>query len=131
MELFQITMQVDLQLQVGMSSSGMEDSTEGYTHRYTQFGGLQVFANQTRKSKQCIHKLYACLSSHSYRTTCRLHTHLTNHDYFDFGKNPKTPKLSPIQGLRWRRLWYLWCTSVATHQLKEENAKCKLFLRWT
>ena len=30
-----------------------------------------------------------CLSSHSDRSTCRLHAHLTNHDYFDYGE--KTP----------------------------------------
>ena len=38
--------------------------------------------------------------------------HLMNHDYFDYGKNPKTPKLSPMLGSRWRRVWYLWCISV-------------------
>ena len=30
-----------------------------------------------------------------------------NQDYFYYGKNPKTPKLNPMQGLRWRRVWYL------------------------
>ena len=39
---------------------------------------------------------YACLSSRSDRGRCRWHTHLTNHGYFDYGKNPKTPNLRPM-----------------------------------
>ena len=63
-------------------------------------GGLRVFANHTRKNK---HKTDApmifasraafnvCLSSRSGHSRCRWHTHLMNHGYFDFRKNPKTP----------------------------------------
>ena len=32
--------------------------------------------------------------------------------YFDYGKNPKNPKLSPMPGSKWRRVWYLWFISV-------------------
>ena len=81
-----------------------------------KFGGLWVFANHTRKSK-CVHDLLAqrftlgCLHAHT-----AVHAvnpiHLTNHDYFDYRKNLKTPKLSPMQGSRWLRFWYLWCISV-------------------
>ena len=50
------------------------------------------------------------------RSRCRWHTHLTNHGYFDNGKNPKTPNLSPMPGLKWRRFWDLLCISVAIVQ---------------
>ena len=33
------------------------------------------------------------------------------------GKTLKTPKLSPMQGSRWRRFWYLWCISVVVRCL--------------
>ena len=71
-----------------------------------QFGGLRVFADRTRKNKcqtnaftifavQCF---YACLSSRSDRSTYRLNMHRMNHVYFDYVKNPKTPKFSPMPG---------------------------------
>ena len=39
---------------------------------------------------------YACLSSCLDHGRCRWHTYLTNHGYFDYGKTPKTPNLSPM-----------------------------------
>ena len=47
------------------------------------------------------------LFSLSAGSTCNQLTHLTNHDYFYCGKNPKTPNLSPMPGSRWRMVWYL------------------------
>ena len=45
------------------------------------------------------HKAFhACLSSCSDHSRCRWHTLLTNHGYFDYRKNPKTPNLSPMLG---------------------------------
>ena len=39
----------------------------------------------------------AWLSSRSDRSTCKLLTHLGNHDYFDYGKNQETPNWAPCQ----------------------------------
>ena len=38
--------------------------------------------------------------SSSNCSRCRWHTQLTNHGYFDHRKNPKTPNLSPMPGLK-------------------------------
>ena len=66
-----------------------------------KLGVFRFFADHTRKNKhthtqKCAHDLrapfYECLSSR------RWYTHLTNHGYFDYGKNPKTPNLSPMLG---------------------------------
>ena len=71
-----------------------------------QFEGLRVFADHTHENK-CrtialtifAHRaaFCACLSSRSDRR-----------------KNPKTPKFNPMPGSRWRMVWDLWCTSVAS-----------------
>ena len=42
-------------------------------------------------------QMHSQSSSCSDRSTCRWPMHLTNHHYFDYGKNPKTPNLSPRQ----------------------------------
>ena len=71
-----------------------------------QFGGLRGFGYRTHKSKRktnafrifaCRAAFYACLSSGSYMQV----THALDE------RNPKTPKLSSLQGSRWRRFWYL------------------------
>ena len=60
----------------------------GVVSHGAQIGGLGVFADHTHTQKQtqnkCAHDL----------------THLMNHDYFYYGKNPKTPNLSPLLGSR-------------------------------
>ena len=38
--------------------------------------------------------------------------HLMNHDYLIMGKTRRPPKLSPMLGLRWRSVWYLWCIKI-------------------
>ena len=38
--------------------------------------------------------------------------HLTNHGYFDYGKNSETPNLGTMPGWKWRRSWDLPCISV-------------------
>ena len=90
----------------------------GVISRGAQIGDLRVFADHTRKKhtqNKCSHDFraafYACLSSCSDRGRCRWHTHLTNHGYFDYRKNLKTPILSPMPESRWRRFWDLWCIS--------------------
>ena len=75
-----------------------------------QFGGLRVFSDHTRKSKRNTNAFtifvrhtafYMCLSSRPDRSTCRKHMHLTNHDYFDYGKTcVKSPNLNPMPGSR-------------------------------
>ena len=42
---------------------------------------------------------------------------MTNHNHFDYGKNPKTPNLSPMPESRWRRFWDLPCISMIKCQL--------------
>ena len=84
--------------------------------------GIRVFADHTRKNNKRkemhprssrVHgSLNACLSSRSDRSRCRWHMHLTNNGYFDYGKNPNTPNLSPMLGWKWRRFWDLPCISV-------------------
>ena len=65
------------------------------------FGFCQPHKKNTRKRKVltiCAHRaaFYVGLSSCSDRSRCRWYTHLTNHGYFDYVKNPKTPNLSPM-----------------------------------
>ena len=40
--------------------------------------------------------------------------HLTNNNYFAYGKNLKTPNLSPMLRSRWRRFWDLWSIYVVS-----------------
>ena len=96
-----------------------------------QFGGLRVFADHTRKSTlktnaliilTCRTAVNTWLCSRSDCSTCRSLTHLMNHDYFDYGKNPKTPNLSPMPGSRCHRVWYLWFKSVG----KMLSCRCQL-----
>ena len=93
----------------------------GVVSHGTQIGGLCVFADRTRKNKRKTNALtillhraafYTCLSSRSDPSRCGWHTHLTNHGYFDYGKNPKTSNLSSIPESRWRRFWNLPCISM-------------------
>ena len=77
---------------------------------------------QKQTQNRCVHDLHAprsilcvfCLHVHTAVHTSNMH--LKNHDYFDYGKNLKTPKSGPMQGSRWRRFWYLWCISVGYAQ---------------
>ena len=47
----------------------------------------------------CAVQYFMCvLSSRSDRSGCRWYMHLTNRGYFDYGKNLKTPNLSPMTG---------------------------------
>ena len=62
-------------------------------------------AIQMRPRSLRVAVFYACLSSRSSCSRCRWHTHLTNHGCFDYGKNPKTPNLSPMPESRWHRFW--------------------------
>ena len=59
---------------------------------------LTTRAKQMRPQFVCCVKFYACSSSHSDRSRCRWHTHLANHGYFDYKKNPKNPNLSSMLG---------------------------------
>ena len=60
--------------------------------------------------------------------------YLTNHGYFDYGKNPKTPKLSPMLGWKWHRFWDLPCISVFViqfhHNKRLINRTLNVFLTW-
>ena len=71
--------------------------------------GRQVFADHTCKRR---------LRTNAFTifVLCAACMHMTNHDYFDYGKNLKTPKLSPMKGANWHRVWYCWCTSVGQLQ---------------
>ena len=104
-----------------------------YSH-VAQFGLLWVFSTTQAwvKAKQMCSPssramrcsmFYTSLSSHSDSSTCRKHMHLSNHDYFDYWKNPKTPKLSPMLRTRWRRFWDLWCISVVKNYKKSVPEK--------
>ena len=74
-----------------------------------QFGGLRVFADHIPKKKRKTNAIMIfthlgvsvfMLRPQQMQVT---YTHLTNRDYFDYGKNPKTLNLSPMPGSRWRR----------------------------
>ena len=74
----------------------------GVVSHGAQIGGLRVFADHTHKinaptifARRAM--FYAFLSSCSDRGRCRWHTHLMNHGYFDYGKNPKTPIWAPYR----------------------------------
>ena len=77
-----------------------------------KLGVYRFFADHTRRNKRmtnastifvhCV-AFYGCLSSSSDRSRCKWHTHLTNYGYFDYGRNLKTPKVSPMPGYKWRR----------------------------
>ena len=93
----------------------------------TQIGDLWFFADHIRKNKHNTNVptissrcavFYACLSSHWEPSRCRWHAHLTNHGYFDYWKNPKTPNLCPIPGWKWHRFWNLPCRSVVLYHQK-------------
>ena len=57
----------------------------GFISHGAQFGGLWAFANHTRTAQHlCVFCLHAHTAVHAGNT------HFTNHDYFDYGKNPKT-----------------------------------------
>ena len=85
-------------------------------------GGLQVFADHTHKRKHksnafmifACHAAIQCVSVISLRPQYMQGTCAPDKSHFDYGKNLKTPKLSPKPGLRWCRFWYLWCISVST-----------------
>ena len=79
----------------GRSQTSYAAPHKGVVSHGAQIGGLRVFADHTRKkrlrssrTRQRFTHLYLHAADHS---RCRWHTHLTNHGYFDYGKNPKTP----------------------------------------
>ena len=41
-----------------------------------------------------------CLQAQIALLVCKQHMHLTNHGYFDYGKNPKTPQIQPHAGIK-------------------------------
>ena len=53
-----------------------------------------------------------CLHAQIVVHAGNVHTWQTTVILFDYGKNLKTPKFSPMPRLRWRWLWDLWCISV-------------------
>ena len=80
------------------------------------------------------------LSSRSDRSRCRWHTHLINRCYFDYGKNLKTPSLSPMPESRWhvqvlRSPVYIYGydpTLAGTDSKVHDSSKCSLFwmIQW-
>ena len=64
---------------------------------------------------------YVCVSSCSDHSRCRWHTHLTNHIYFDYRKNPNTPNLSPHAWMKLCRFWDLPCISVFQQGLRASS----------
>ena len=93
----------------------------GVVSHGSQIWGLWVFAEHTHKNKCKTNApmifaggaaFYACLSSRSDCSRCKWHTHLTNHGYFDCGKNPKPSNLRPMSCLKWCRFWDFPCVSV-------------------
>ena len=63
-------------------------------------GGIRVFADHTRGKKtqtKCVYDLRRFTRVYFHAQTA-VHTNLTNHGYFDRGKNPNTPNLSPMPG---------------------------------
>ena len=73
----------------------------GVVRHGAQFGGLQVFVDHTRKGNRKTNALtsfvrhaafYTHVCLHAYTAVHAVNTHLTNHDYIDYRKNPKTPK---------------------------------------
>ena len=78
----------------------------------------KVNAKQMRPLSSRNVQHFTCVCLHVYTAVHAVTYALdTNHDYFDYGTNPKTLKLSPMQTSRWRRIWYLWCISVAEMDL--------------
>ena len=79
-------------------------------------------------------EFYKCLSSRSDHSRCRRHMNLTNHGYFDYGKNLKIPNLSPVPWQKWRRLWHLACISVEwtvfTSGIKQPLVPSQVQLWW-
>ena len=79
-------------------------------------GGIQVFADHAEtkanimrpRSSRAVQR-FKCVYLHAQ---IAVHAHLTNHCYFDQGKNPNTPNLSPMPGLRRRMFWDLRSISV-------------------
>ena len=79
-----------------------------------KIGGLQVFADHTRKNKRkkkCTHNLCApcdvlCMFIFILQMTCAVHiAHMMNHGYFDYGKNPNHPQFEPHAGLKTVQVW--------------------------
>ena len=65
-----------------------------------QFGGLWVFVHHTCKNKckkmhsrssHAMQRFCTCVPSRSDHCTCRKHTHLMSHDYFDYGETQRPP----------------------------------------
>ena len=83
-----------------------------------QFGGFQVFANH-----KCVHDLpapYSILRSFVFKLRPRYMqvTHAPDKPQLLWlRKSPKTPKFSPMPGLRWYKL-DLWCISVMLIKLE-------------
>ena len=104
-----------------------------------QIGVFRVFADHTHKNKRNTNAstIFAHLQhftrvfSRSDHSWCRWHAHLTNYGYFDYGKNPKTPNLSPMPESRWRRFWDLPCISMVLSLQKFLGVKpCESLLLW-
>ena len=114
----------------GISQTSYTAPCNGVVSHGAQIGGLRVFADHIRKNKRNTNAsviftrravFYACLSSRSGRSRCRWHMHRTNHGWFDYGGNPKTPNLSPMPKSRWRRFWDLRCISLVKTHLRPKK----------
>ena len=70
------------------------------------FGLLPTTDAKANAKQMCLKSLCAvqhrCLHVHTAVHACNTRTWRTT---FWLWKNPKTPKLSPMQGSRWRRFW--------------------------
>ena len=83
------------------------------------FRFLPTTHTETHANKMCPRssravRHFTCVYFH---TQTAVHTHLTNHGYFDRRKTPNTPNLSPMPGWKWRRFWDLPCISVITSEV--------------
>ena len=102
----------------GRSQTWYTAPCNGVVSGGAQIGGIQVFADHTRKTnastifarRAVFQRMF--ISSSSECSRCRWHMHLTNHGYFDNGKTLNTPNLSPVPGSEWGRSWNLPCVSV-------------------
>ena len=78
------------------------------THAETNASKMRPRSSRTMQHFTCVY----------LHTQTAVHTYLMNHGYFDCGKNPNTPNLSPLPGYRWCRFWDLWSISAIQVQIK-------------
>ena len=70
-----------------------------------QFGGLRVFADHIRKNTRKTNVFTIFARRAAFALAClhaqiAVHMHPTNRDYFDYGKNPKTPQIQPYARIK-------------------------------